>query len=231
MTQRNLRFCAKVFSAVAVAFVGLVIGSTRAKADIFETNNAGSCSGGGSQGGGLCYESSPGVYVPYSLSGLLSGAYGTLTIGPGTTEYVVTDNIVGGTFSYVYNSTTQANNATCQVDGGTTSDFAKSSVACTILDSAGNQNTGTINSTGAFTTGPQINNLKPPATITFDATDGYGATFDLGFVSMQGTGTVAMPEGSSSAVTLLMVLVCLVGCSAFKSVFRSSQTPPAKRVA
>lgn len=34
------------------------------------------------------------------------------------------------------------------------------------------------------------------------------------------TAATAMPEGASSAVTLLMVLVCLVGCSAFKSIFR-----------
>jgi hypothetical protein len=184
MTKRNLRLCTKVLSAVAVAFVILAIGSTPARADIFETNNAGSCSGGGSAGGGLCYESSPGVYVPYLLSGLLSGAYGIIDIGPGTTEYVVTDNIAGGSFSYVYNSTTDANNATCQVNGGTTADFADSSVACTISDSAGNKNSGTLNSTGAFNTGSQINDLKPPATITFNATNGYGKTFDLGFVSM-----------------------------------------------
>jgi hypothetical protein len=34
--------------------------------------------------------------------------------------------------------------------------------------------------------------------ITFDATNGFGKTFDLGFVSMQNTGTVGVPEGGST---------------------------------
>lgn len=209
--------------ATAVIFATMVMATGRANADIIEMNNAGGCSGGGSAGGGLCYQASPGVYVPYSLSGLLSGAYGTISIGSGTTEYVVTDDISGGSFSLTYNLTAftngttppvAANNATCQVNGSATGDFVKPStgsiVACTIVDSAGT-NTGTINSSGAFTTGAQINNAISPLNITFDATNAYGKTFDLGFVSMQNTGTVSMPEGGSTGVYLALSLFTVLG--------------------
>jgi hypothetical protein len=219
MTKRQSHHRGEFLLAAAVIFGTMVMAPCRANADIFETNNAGSCSGGGSAGGGLCFQSSPGVYVPYTLSGLLSGAYGPLTIGSGTTEYVVTDDILGGSFSFTYNLTAftngttrpvAANNATCQVNGMTTADFARSSVACTIVDVAGT-NTGTINSSGAFTTGQQINNALSPMTITFNATNGYGKTFDLGFVSMQNTGTVTVPDGGSTGVYLLLSLFTVSG--------------------
>jgi hypothetical protein len=223
MTKRQSYYRGAFLLAAAVMFGTMVMTPCRANADIIETNNAGNCSGGGSAGGGLCVQSSPGVYAPYSLSGLLSGAYGPIVIGSGTTEYVVTDDISGGSFSFTYNLTAftngttppvAANNATCQVAGATTADFAKSSVACTIVDIAGT-NTGTINSSGAFTTGQQINNALSPMTITFNATNGYGKTFDLGFVSMQNTGTVTgtvtVPEGGSTAIYLLLSLFIVPG--------------------
>lgn len=190
---------------LALVFFSMLFVAPRAAADIFETNNAGSCSGGGSAGGGLCFFNGT-TYVPYSLSGLLSGAYGPITIGSGTTEFVVTDDIAGGSFSFTYNLTAftsgttppvWANNVVCQVDGTTTADFAHpSNPACTAR-SGSSTNTGTINSSGAFTTGSQINNASGPITITFFATNGFGSTFDLGFVSMQNVGTIAAPEPSS----------------------------------
>ena len=192
-----------VLSCLVLAAAGmLTMAPAPAKADIFEVNNPGSCSGGGSAGGGLCFFNGT-TYVPYSLSGLLKGTYGTITIVSGTTQFVVIDDIAGGVFSYIYNSTTSANNATCQINGGTTAYFSASAIGCTVVDSAGNKNTGTLNATRAFNTGAQINNLMPPATITFDATGGFGKTFDLGFVSMQGVGTVVSPVPEPSSAALL----------------------------
>jgi hypothetical protein len=142
-------------------------------ADIIEVEAATACPG--SLGGGLCNGS-----VPFQLSALLQLLSAPNSIGSGTQKYVVTDNIANA-FSFTLNSTGQngtgvADNGACQINGGATSFFN----ACSIVDSLGQ-----TTSLGAA----QINHLTFPATITFSGT-AFGHTFDLGFVSMQGSSVV-----------------------------------------
>jgi hypothetical protein len=186
MTRRNLILCAKALFPVAVAFVVLFIGPGLAKADIFEIESATGCPG--SAGGGLCNGG-----TPFNLNSLLSAG---ISISSGTEKFVVTDTT--GSFSILYTGS-PGDNGSCQINGGTTSYFS------TCL---GTNSDGTTFSLGHDdTTHPGTN---PPTTITFDAISGQctsanPCSFDLGFVSMQGTGEVTgVPEGGS--VTLYLVL-------------------------
>lgn len=187
------RFGAKFFTVGAIVFA-LFLLAPHAKADIIEVETATSCPG--SLGGGLCN----GLQA-YNLSALLVLLSQPNSIGAGTQKYVVFNDI-GNTFSFSMTSTGQngtgmANNAVCQINGGATSLFN----GCSIVS-----NTGQTYSLG----GSQINNLTFPATISFSGLNGFGSTFILGFVSMQGSSSVVTaPEPS----TLLMLLagIGLVG--------------------
>ena len=154
-----------------VTLAALCLLTPHAHADIIEVEAATSCPG--SLGGGLCNG-----LQPYNLSALLVLLSQPNSIGAGTQKYVVFNNI-GNTFSFSMTSTGQngtgmANNAACQINGGAQSLFN----GCSIVS-----NTGQTTTLG----GPQINNLTFPATISFSGLNGFGSTFILGFVSMQGS--------------------------------------------
>jgi hypothetical protein len=133
---------------------------------------------------------------PWQLSTLLQvlSAPNILdSLGEGTDVFRVTNNI-GNSFSFGLQSTGQngtgvADNGSCQISGGATAFFN----ACMITDSLGH--TTTLG-------GTQINNLTFPALISFGGPSDFGKTFQLEFVSMQGTSnTVLTPEPAS--LTLL----------------------------
>ncbi len=177
-----MRKARQILAAGGVAFAALFLLAPRAKADIIEVEAATSCPG--SLGGGLCNGSQV-----YNLSSLLVLLSQPNSIGAGTQKYVVFNDI-GNNFSFMLTSTGQnstgiANNAQCQINGGATSFFS----GCSIV--GGNGATTTLG-------GTQINNLTFPALITFSGSTGFGSTFDLGFVSMQGTSsTITVPEPST----------------------------------
>jgi hypothetical protein len=136
----------------------------------------------GSVGGGLCNG-----LVPYNLSTLLSGG---ISITSGTEKFVVTDTV--GSFSFVYTGSS-GDNGSCQINGGTTSFFS----AC-----SGHNTDGTSFSLGHDDTVHP--GTDPPTVITFTALAGQctatnPCSFDLGFVSMQGTGTAAVPAPIAGA--------------------------------
>jgi hypothetical protein len=178
-----------------------------ARADIIEVEGATSCPG--SLGGGLCNGS-----VPYELSALLMSLETPGSIGNGTQKYVVTDDIGSGFTFDVYsigqNNTGIANNGQCQVNGGAMSLFD----ACSITDNIG-QTTSLR--------GPQINGMVFPITITFSGAAAMGATFDLGFVSMQGSSNAAVQAGSPTApLALAAGGLLLVGVMKIRSNARSA---------
>jgi hypothetical protein len=168
----------RLFVFAALSLPTLLLLSPSARADIIEVEAATGCPG--SVGGGLCN----GI-VPYNLATLLSGGITTLS---GTEKFVVTDTI--GSFSFVYTGSS-GDNGSCQINGGAKSFFN----ACT----------GTNTDGSHFSLGHDLTNhpgMNPPTTLTFTALAGQctaanPCTFDLGFVSWQGTGTatpVRIPE-------------------------------------
>jgi hypothetical protein len=124
------------------------------------------------------------------------------SLGEGTDVFRVTNDIANS-FSFKLQSTGTgtgvANNGSCQIKGGATSLFN----ACMIVDGLGQ-----TTSLG----GAQINNLTFPATITFGGAADLGQTFQLEFVSMQGTSNVVVPEPASLPLlcSVLLVLGALV---------------------
>jgi hypothetical protein len=72
-----------------------------------------------------------------------------------------------------------ANNGSCQIAGGATAFFS----ACMIKDSLGH--TTTLG-------GAQVNNLTFPAVISFGGPPDFGQTFQLEFVSMQGSSNTVL---------------------------------------
>jgi len=184
----------RLFAIAVLASPALLLLSPSAHADIVEVEAATSCPG--SVGGGLC---APGD-VPFNLSTLLSGG---ITISSGTEKFVVTDTT--GSFTFVYTGSS-GDNGSCQINGGAASLFD----ACT-----GKNSDGSGFSLGHDdTTHP---GMDPPTVITFTAAPGTctvanPCTFDLGFVSWQGTGTAIVPEpGAFSLLATGLFGLSLVG--------------------
>jgi hypothetical protein len=193
----------RILAVGGVTLVAFFLLATRAKADIVEVEAATSCPG--SLGGGLCNGSQV-----YNLSALLVLLSAPNSIGAGTQKYVVFNDI-GNTFSFLLTSTGQnntgiANNAQCQINGGAASFFN----GCSIV--GGNGQTTTLG-------GSQINNLTFPATITFTGIAALGSTFDLGFVSMQGTSSVTTTPEPATLTLLASAALGLLGLR--RGTFRS----------
>jgi hypothetical protein len=185
----------RIIAMGAVTLAALFLLAPYAQADIIEVEAATSCPG--SLGGGLCNG-----LLPYNLSSLLVLLSAPNSIGAGTQKYVVFNNI-GNTFSFSLTSTGQnntgiANNAQCQINGGAASLFN----GCSIV--GGNGATTTLG-------GPQINNLTFPATISFSGLAGFGSTFILGFVSMQGSSSVTNVPEPSTLLLLAVGTLALLG--------------------
>jgi hypothetical protein len=74
--------------------------------------------------------------------------------------------------------------------------------------------------------GPQINGMVFPITITFSGAAAMGATFDLGFVSMQGSSNAAVQAGSPTPEPAPLALAAggllLVGVMKIRSNARSA---------
>lgn len=182
----------RLFTITAVAFVTLVLLSPSARADIVEVEAATSCPG--SIGGGLCNGS-----VPYNLNTLLGGGISLIS---GTQKFVVTDTT--GSFSFVYTGSS-GDNGSCQINGGATSFFN----ACSGLNSD-----GTVFSLGHDDTNHP--GMNPPTKLTFTALSGQCAStnpcsFDLGFVSWQGTGTATVVPEPGTLSLFVSGLLGLVG--------------------
>ncbi|HWZ31103.1 MAG TPA: PEP-CTERM sorting domain-containing protein [Bryobacteraceae bacterium] len=196
----------KVLSAAAAVFGALFLFAPRVRADIFKIEGPGDCPG--NIGAGLCNGNDP-----FSLVSFLSGAI-TFQPNNGTSEWVLindTGHLVTS-FSFAFNgfngNNAVANNATCQIANShavtVMNDWLN---GCSIVDSLGQT---------THLGGAQINNMTPPATITFTGPGiPIGARFNLDFVSMQGQG-IASTVPEPSTVTLLGIGLALVGLSVRK---------------
>lgn len=175
----------RVSRLIAMAMLGLMLVlafSGSARADIFKVEqDNGSCQSL-TQAVADCNGSSP--WQLSTLLQVLSTPNILDSLGEGTDVFRVTNNIANS-WSFELDSTGQndtgvANNGSCQISGGATAFFD----ACMIMDSLG-QTTDLG--------GTQISNLTFPATISFSGADDFGQTFQLEFVSMQGTSNT-VPE-------------------------------------
>lgn len=165
--------------------MGLFLLAPSARADIVEIEAATSCPG--SVGGGLCNGMNPYNLVTFAAAGITVGTVGT-------EKFVVKDTV--GSFSLRYTGSS-GDNGSCQINGGAVNYFS----TC-----MGVNGDGTTFSLGHDDTNHP--GLNGPAVITFTAKPGQctaanPCTFDLGFVSWQGTGTAILtPEpGSFGLVT------------------------------
>jgi hypothetical protein len=175
----------RLLAIAVLASPALLLLPSSARADIVEVESATSCPG--SIGGGLCKGGSP-----YDLTALLGGG---ISLVSGTQKFVVTDTI--GSFSFVYTGNT-GDNGSCQIDGGTTSFFS----AC-----KGTNSDGSTFSLGHDDT--HHPGMNSPTTIKFTAkagecTPANPCTFDLGFVSWQGTGTTSIPSVPEPGTLVLL---------------------------
>ena len=176
----------RLLAFAVLASPALLLLPSSARADIVEVESATSCPG--SVGGGLCNGG-----APFDLATLLSGGITAGTVG--TEKFVVTDTI--GSFSFVYTGMA-GDNGSCQINGGTTSFFS----TCT-----GSNSDGTGFSLGHDDT--HHPGMNPPTTIKFTAkagecTPANPCTFDLGFVSWQGTGTTSIPTVPEPGTLVLL---------------------------
>ncbi len=182
----------RLLVVAAMVFPTLLLMSSSARADIIEVEAATSCPG--SVGGGLCNGSNP-----FGLNTVLNTA---MPGNPSAQKFVVVDTT--GSFTFVYTGSS-GDNGSCQINGGAASFFD----ACT-----GTNGDGTGFSLGHDDTNhPGINS---PTTITFTAIAGQctalnPCTFDLGFISWQGTGTIATAPEPATLGLLATSLLGLFG--------------------
>ena len=175
--MRNFCGIRRILFPALLASLGVFLLAPGARADIVEVEAATGCPG--SIGGGLCNGG-----AAYNLNTLVGGG---ISIMSGTEKFVVTDTT--GNISFLYTGSA-GDNGSCQINGGAASFFS----GCT-----GTNIDGTTFSLGHdLTTHPGMN---PPTIITFTAlpnqcTVANPCTFDLGFISWQGTGTTTgkVPE-------------------------------------
>ena len=197
-----LRFLSTSLMVVAAAIVVSVLLTPTARADIFKIEGPASCPG--NIGSGLC--NGP---TPFSLTGFLDGSV-TFNINVpvlgGTEEWVLT-NDTGATltnFSFVFTGS-PADNASCQIANSQGVTLTNPSNSCSIVDSLGH-----TTSLGGTQIGGGGQFFTPAATISFGGLSiANGSSFNLDFVSMQGTGTATgVPEPSS--MLLLGASLCSV---------------------
>jgi len=182
-----LKFLSKSLLTVVAALMVSVLLTPTARADIFKIEGPGPCPG--NIGAGLCNGS-----TPFSLTSFLNGGT-TFDTANGTFEWVL-QNDTGQTltnFSFVFNGSV-ADNASCQIANSHGATLTNPSNTCSIVDSLGH-----TTSLGGTQIGGGGQFFTPAATITFGGLSiASGASFDLDFVSMQGTGTATgVPEPAS----------------------------------
>ena len=199
-----LRFLSKSLMAIAAVLMVSVLLTPTARADIFKIEGPSPCPG--NIGSGLCNGS-----TPFSLTGFLDGSV-TFNINVpvlGGTEEWVLQNDTGQTltsFSFVFNGSV-ADNASCQIANSHGVTLTNSSNSCSIVDSLGH-----TTSLGGTQIGGGGQFFTPAATITFGGLSiGANSSFNLDFVSMQGTGTAGNVPEPSSALLLGAGLCSVAG--------------------
>lgn len=176
----------------------LFVGSARA--DIFKVEQDNGTCQNLTQAVADCNGTNP--WQLSTLLGVLSTPNILDSLGEGTDVFRVTNNIANSwsfeLLSTGQNKTGVANNGSCQIAGGATAFFN----ACMIKD-----NLGQTTDLG----GTQINNLTFPATISFSGPDDFGETFQLEFVSMQGTSNTAPEPGTFALLGIGLLALILSG--------------------
>jgi hypothetical protein len=194
----------KLLAIVGTLAIATLLLAPSANADIFKIEGPASCPG--NIGSGLCNGN-----VPFSLTGFLNGSV-TFNINVpllGGTEEWVLQNDTGSTltsFMFVF-SGSQANNASCQIANSHGATLTNASNFCSIVDSLGH-----TTSLGGTQIGGGGQFFTPAATITFGGLNiASGASFNLDFVSMQGTGTTPVVPEPSTLLQLGSGAVGLIG--------------------
>ena len=191
-----LRLLTKSLLASAVVWAAMVLLAPAAHADIIKIEGDGSCPG--NIGAGLCNGSNP-----FSMSAFLNGSlqfHINVPVLGGTEEWVLINDTGHAitSFSFVFSGST-ANNAQCQIANSQSDTVANWLNSCSIVDSLGHTTT-----LGGAQIGGGGQYFTPNATITFGGPGiPIGESFNLDFVSMQGTGTASVPTPEPSSLLLL----------------------------